>query len=614
MKIVKFVTFCLFLLHCSSVSAQINTQDSLALVDLYNSTNGSGWKNNSNWLDKEVREWYGVAVTDKRVTGLALVNNQLEGELPPSMGNLSAITGIFLSNNKLHGSIPASIGSLPALRFLHLSNNQITSSIPDELGNATTLDEVHLDHNKLTGAIPESLRKLTRLSELVLSHNLLTGSISGGLGDIQCKILDFSYNQLSGPIPPRLARIRNLVEVRLNNNQLTGEIPLGLAPVICYLIDLSSNNLTGEIPSDLGNNITMVHVDLSNNSLSGQIPSSLGNMSGLQSLKLNSNQLTGSIPTSFKNLNRLVHLNLTDNLLSGSIPDGLCALPDLEFLQLNNNQFTFDGMECVGQKNNTSMFTNYTYPNQKRLTLNYKNSELSLTAGGSLSNNTYYIYKDSALLETLKGDSTFAVSEGGKYWMEVTNDAADQLILYSDQLDVSGNIILPLTWLGFTAVNCSDNICLRWETENEQNTSHFEIERSSDGKNFEQIGTRASANTPGRHSYDATDYSAENGINFYRIKQVDSDGKFAYSSIVSARIEIKGVLTITPNPANDFIVLKGIEKAEKVTIYSATGQIFKQWQNVAGHQQLNIANLQPGIYLLKVQYNKKETIHKLIKQ
>ena len=98
MKIVKSLTFCFIILNYS-VSAQINAEDSLALVDLYNSTNGPGWKNNNNWLNKEVREWYGVSVTDKRVTGLALVNNELGGALPSSLGNLSAITGIFLSKN-----------------------------------------------------------------------------------------------------------------------------------------------------------------------------------------------------------------------------------------------------------------------------------------------------------------------------------------------------------------------------------------------------------------------------------------------------------------------------------------------------------------------------------
>ncbi|WP_152266635.1 T9SS type A sorting domain-containing protein [Agriterribacter humi] len=610
MKKTAFI-FSLLFIHFSII-AQVNIGDSIALVNLYNSTNGTSWKNNNNWLNGRVSEWFGVTVTDNRVTGLSLVDNQLSGTLPTSLGNLTAIRYIYLSGNNINGPIPNSIGNLSALISFYLNNNKIEGDIPSILGNITSLKEIHLEYNKLTGEIPVTLRNLGNLDELILAYNQLTGSIPGELGDLQVQKLELNNNQLSGSIPARLRIIRNLTILKLNNNELTGEIPTGLAPIICYLFDLSSNNLTGGIPSDLGSNSTLAHVNLSNNALTGQIPS-LSEMSALQSLQLDSNQLTGSIPSSFSNLKRLMHLNLMNNQLSGSIPDGLCSLPDLQFLQLSNNQFTFDGMECVGQKVILSMFADYTYPNQKKLTLNYKNSKLSLTAGGNLANNTYYIYKDSVLLETLKGDSAFQVAEGGKYWVEVTNDLADQLTLYSNQLDVSSNIILPLNWLDFTVVNCSDNICLRWLTENEQNTSHFEIERSTDGKNFEQIGTRVSANTPGKHSYDATDYSPAHGINFYRIKQVDADGMFTYSDVVSAKISVKGVLTIAPNPANNFIKLRGIVKAEKVIIYSTTGQIFKQWQNVNGDQELNIANLQQGVYMLKVQYNKKETIHKLIK-
>ncbi|HRO47719.1 T9SS type A sorting domain-containing protein [Agriterribacter sp.] len=605
--------FLLLFLHFS-IKSQVNTGDSLALVDFYNSTNGIGWKKNTNWLKSRVSEWFGVSVTGTRVTQLSLINNQLDGMLPPSLGNLTAITGIFLSNNNIGGNIPVSLGNIPNLYYLYLSNNRIEGNIPNELGNATNLSEVHLNHNKLTGPIPESLRRLTRLSELMLDHNQLTGSISGGLGDIQVKILNFSYNQLSGTIPDRLARIRNLTELRLNNNQLTGEIPAGLAPVVCHLFDLSSNQLTGSIPSDLSVNSSLVHVNLSNNALTGEIPSSLGNMPGLQSLELDSNQLTGSIPSSFNKLNRLVRLNLMNNQLSGSIPDGLCSLSDLEFLQLTNNQFTFDGMECVGQKDNTSLFANYTYQDQKTLTLNHTNSELSVTAGGTLANNTYYFYKDSVLVETLKGDSALPVWEGGKYWVEVTNDKADKLTLYSNSIDVSSNIILPLQWLGFTAVDCSGNACLQWETENEQNTSHFEIEKSTDGNNFTKIGTQASYNSPGRHSYNTTDRTPVAGSNFYRIKQVDADGTYTYSNIASIRIKATGMLTIVPNPANNFIMLRGISKARNVSIYNTAGQLLNQWNNVNGNQQLNITNLQQGIYIIKVLQNNEETTHKLVKQ
>ncbi len=84
-----------------------------ALVELYNSTNGPGWTNSTNWLTSApVSDWYGVTVTGGYVTSIDLVSNYLTGTIPESIGNLSNITYIDLSNNQLSGSIPETIGNL----------------------------------------------------------------------------------------------------------------------------------------------------------------------------------------------------------------------------------------------------------------------------------------------------------------------------------------------------------------------------------------------------------------------------------------------------------------------------------------------------------------------
>lgn len=609
----KSVLLYLFLILHLTVNAQINTGDSLALVDLYNSTNGTNWKTKTNWLTGRVSEWFGISVSGNRVVQVSLVNNQLDGTLPSSIGNLTSINGIFLSKNKIRGSIPAVLGSLPNLSYLHLSNNRISGNIPVELGNARTLLQLHLSHNRLTGSIPESMRQLTNLQELILAHNQLTGGVSGGLGDTRIQILDFSYNQLSGTLPDRLTRIRNLTELRLNNNQFTGTIPVGLAPIVCYLFDLSANQLSGGIPADLGTSTTLAHVNLGNNNLTGTIPN-LGAMKALQTLELDSNQLSGTLPTSLKDLKRLVKLNLMNNQFTGKIPSGICALPDLQFLQLSNNQFTFDGMECIGQTDNTSMFASYRYKNQKTLTLNKDHSTLSLNAGGTLANNTYYIYKDSVLVETIKGDSSFIVYEAGTYWVEVTNDEASKLTLRSTPVEMRTNVILPLQWLSFTAEICSEKVCLQWQTENEINTSYFEIEKSSNGTIFNKIADKPATNRPGKHTYTSSDNTPVNGINYYRIKQVDLDGRYTYSNILSVKINAQGSLTLMPNPVKNTFSLKGIAKAEQVAIYNIEGRLLQRWQNVSGNQPLNIASFQQGIYIVKIVQSKQETTHKLVKQ
>ncbi len=109
-------------------------QDSLALVALYNNTNGNSWTNKTNWLNGRASNWYGVSSVNGRVTNVNLPNNNLSGSLPNAVGNLSQLKKLFLQGNSLTGIIPASIGGITTLDTLQLQNNQFTS-IPDFSGN-----------------------------------------------------------------------------------------------------------------------------------------------------------------------------------------------------------------------------------------------------------------------------------------------------------------------------------------------------------------------------------------------------------------------------------------------------------------------------------------------
>ena len=98
----------------------VTVQDSLALVDFYNATNGPNWVNNEGWLEGPVNTWYGVGVEDGRVNELQLINgNQLIGAIPESFGNLTNLDVLRLNNNGLT-SLPASLGKLTNL--LNLSS------------------------------------------------------------------------------------------------------------------------------------------------------------------------------------------------------------------------------------------------------------------------------------------------------------------------------------------------------------------------------------------------------------------------------------------------------------------------------------------------------------
>lgn len=565
---------------------QVNLQDSMALVGLYNATGGSSWTNHTNWLvtNKPVSEWEGVVVSGDRVVSVSLINNNLIGTIPSSIGDLNALTVLDLSGNTLSGGIPATINSLTLLESLNLSSNNFTGTVP-LLNNLTNLSFCELYDNSLSGAVPDFSGN-SLLFYLDLSFNALNGTIAGlsVANTPELFYINLSENNLSGNIPASLAALTKLETINLNKNQITGTIPASLS----NLTDLS-------------------WLALSNNLLTGSIPATFNTLDNLATLALEHNQLTGGIPAGLSNIQGLSNLTLHHNQLSGSIPAGFCT-HSFETLSINNNQFTFNGMECL---EGNSAITSLNYASQKTLTIENNSSTLSVDAGGTLANNTYTWYKNNVLFTEKTANATLAVTEDGTYRVEVSNSAATQLILLSNPYIFS---VLPLTWLNFNASNCSDNVCLQWKTENEQNTAHFEIERSVDGNNFIQLSKVASQNIPGTHAYSTTDHSPAQGINYYRIKQVDQDGRYSYSDIRSVNAEIAGKLAISPNPANNFIILTGVDKAERVSLYNITGQLLREWIHVSGNQQLNISNLQKGMYIIKVLHHNGETVHKIIKQ
>ena len=103
-------------LACSPRAGDVNT-DRAALVALYNATNGSSWKKDTNWLgNRPLGEWLGVSTdADGRVAELWLRNNQLTGSIPSELGNLDNLVVLALHSNQLTGSIPSELGNLDNL-------------------------------------------------------------------------------------------------------------------------------------------------------------------------------------------------------------------------------------------------------------------------------------------------------------------------------------------------------------------------------------------------------------------------------------------------------------------------------------------------------------------
>ena len=329
--------------------------DRQALIALYNAADGEDWTNNENWLsDEPLDQWQGVTVSDGRVTGVNLVDNQLWGPIPPELGDLSSLEELDLSLNRLTGPIPPELGNLFTLGQLNLADNWLAGPIPPEIGNLLSLRSLNLADNWLAGPIPAELGSLVILTHLNLSNNRrfvfgpasyeagLAGPIPPELGDLSSlEELDLSSNCLTGPIPPELGNLSSLARLDLSNSQLQGSIP----PELGNLSDLTvlylfGNDLTGPIPTELGDLSSLVELYLSLNRLTGPIPPELGKLSRLSRLILDRNRLTGSIPSELGKLSYLSWLNLSHNWLTGPIPPELGKLSYLSWLNLSHNWLT----------------------------------------------------------------------------------------------------------------------------------------------------------------------------------------------------------------------------------------------------------------------------------
>lgn len=375
------------------------SQDSSALVDLYNSTDGPHWIKNTNWLKGAIKNWAGVTVYKGRVTALDLSGNNLSGYIPATIGNLTQLVNLYLYSNKLTGNIPVEIGNLVNLNRLWLAGNQLsgvipkqiskltklsdlwlsdngfTGDIPIEIGSLVNLKDLDISNNKLSGIVPQTvgnlinliylalyqnqltgnipveIGKLVKLTDLELNKNQLTGNLPTELGNlVNLKYLSLYNNQLTGSIPVELGKLANLTLLNLNNNNLTGAIPLEIGNLVkLTFLDFSGNNLTGGIPSSMGKLVNLGQLYLNNNKLSGNIPAFLGDLSGLVRLKLNVNQLTGKIPTELGKLSVLQALWLYDNILSGSVPASLGNDTNLVQLLLSQNLLSGAVPQTIGK-------------------------------------------------------------------------------------------------------------------------------------------------------------------------------------------------------------------------------------------------------------------------
>lgn len=320
----------------------------------------------------------------------------------------------------------------------------------------------------------------------------------------------------------------------------------------------------------------------------------------------------------------------SSNLNTG---DTLPAQASIVF-DVNEALLTNTWVNTVDAVSPTSRIISGSVSNQNIFTLNWSGQD---DMGGSgVRDYALYYSEDNAPSKLYKEgitelSTTFAGTPGSDYCFYVlATDNTGNKEARKTTCEFRVGAALPVTWLYFKGQPQRKDVLLTWATVSEKNSKEFSVERSLDGRTFASIGTvQAIGSSSQTNNYTYTDIDAMQlpvKILYYRLKQIDLDDKYLYSTVVAIPTTKAGnepAVFAYPNPFTQNITLQIVnitasDKDDVAELYSLEGKILyrKRITNAGNATVLlnDLPNLTPGIYLLKTVLNKKEFTIKMVRQ
>jgi hypothetical protein len=165
---------------------------------------------------------------------------------------------------------------------------------------------------------------------------------------------------------------------------------------------------------------------------------------------------------------------------------------------------------------------------------------------------------------------------------------------------------LPITLLNFTGEIAADGVLLKWATSMEKNFDRFEIERSTDGTHYTYLDAVAAKGARDiRTDYSYTDINAPAGRVYYRLKQIDLDGTYDYSPVVTVAAAVRATgLAIYPNPVVNHKITVNLPESTAqgtLTLIDQVGNTIFRTTLAAGEQGIDLDEaIRPGIYYARI--------------
>ena len=264
---------------------------------------------------------------------------------------------------------------------------------------------------------------------------------------------------------------------------------------------------------------------------------------------------------------------------------------------------------------------------------NIKRAFLSSNITGPFDGTVSVYYRESELNGLDENTLMPAIYDGtiwNTYATGITRDPLNNVVSTTDVSSTPLNELtlislhkpLPLTWGPVTSFRRNKLAYVQWTTYNEQHVDHFELESSLNGSSWKKTGTNTAAtNTNTDHHYTSTDPDISDYRTYYRVKEIDIDGKINYSEIVSVGpVDGKSTLSVYPNPIRGqsqvTIQFNGPQKIQTICLYDEDGKIIeKEKVNNMSSYRLETSGLHPGLFFLQMSLNDGTIInHQLLKQ
>ena len=200
--------------------------------------------------------WTGITCNELgHVTKIVMSEMNLKGTIASELGLLSSsLEHLDLSMNDIYGDIPEALYNLTHLQMIFLYKNTLSGTISTRLGNLQNITHFHISHNDLIGVIPEEIRDCRYLSTFNVYKNNLSGTIPRNLNLRRLKILDLGHNRIEGSIPSDIGTdYMSLNLLHLDHNRLTGTVPETIPGTGNHRLEslsIDNNFLNGTLPGN----------------------------------------------------------------------------------------------------------------------------------------------------------------------------------------------------------------------------------------------------------------------------------------------------------------------------------------------------------------------------